>query len=44
MKKLLFIAIGLMLVLNVFGQEMMSGLSYNMGLTTFEVMTGKILI
>jgi hypothetical protein len=36
MKKLLFIALGLMLVMNVFGQEMMSGLSYNMGLTTGE--------
>ena len=34
MKKLLFIALSLMLVVNVFSQEMMSGLSYNMGLTT----------
>ena len=34
MKKLLFISISLMLVVNVFSQEMMSGLSYNMGLTT----------
>ena len=34
MKKILFIIVSLLLVMNVFGQEMMSGLSYNMGMTT----------
>jgi hypothetical protein len=36
MKKIIFILLSLFLVLNVFGQEMMSGLSYNMGMTTGE--------
>ena len=36
MKKTLFIIVSLLLVMNVFGQEMMSGLSYNMGMTTGE--------
>ena len=34
MKKILFMVLSLFLVMNVFGQEMLSGLSYNMGLTT----------
>jgi opacity protein-like surface antigen len=34
MKKVFVILIGLFLTLNVFGQEIMSGISYNMGLPT----------
>jgi len=34
MKKILLLLVSLLLVMNVFGQEMMSGLSYNMGMTT----------